>query len=470
MSSDDKAFRDYGIEEYVPMEGRHYGFFDMVNTWIGANANTASWFVGGVIAALGFGGAVAVTLIANPIAYILLALVGYMGYKVATTSMGLVRVPFGINGSKLPSILNSTQFIGWCGVNTFVAAISMSMLAQQIFGWPAYGEPGCWWVLALGVLINSILSILVVVIGGSRSIKYAENIAVIGLVFLTVWITVVVLRSYPLSELLAWRPSQDLALPFGEAIDAMAAFSLSWVPAIAEFTRYTKNKAAATVAPMIGATFSLVWFALVGALGVIAVAVGSGTFDPNMSDPSSIAGALGLGWVAFVVLILTTITTNMINIYAGSMSVINISPKADMQKTLLTMGILAGVISLIPIVLGSFLDAFSGFLGYLGAVFPSLVAIMVVDYYLVRKQKYQHDQLGKVDGPYWYKNGYNWYGVGCWLVGAVVFFLSQKIGFIQNTIGAVFFTFAVTAVLYWIMASIGIKRGAYRDLTESVDA
>jgi hypothetical protein len=27
MSSYDKAFRDYGIEEYVPMEGRHYGNF-----------------------------------------------------------------------------------------------------------------------------------------------------------------------------------------------------------------------------------------------------------------------------------------------------------------------------------------------------------------------------------------------------------------------------------------------------------
>ena len=35
---------EYPIEVSVPMEARHYGFIDMIATWIGANANTSSWY------------------------------------------------------------------------------------------------------------------------------------------------------------------------------------------------------------------------------------------------------------------------------------------------------------------------------------------------------------------------------------------------------------------------------------------
>ena len=85
---------DYSAIEYsaivpVPKEARHYGFWDMVATWIGANACTSSWYTGGVLAAVGIGGAFAVIFIANPIAYVIMALVGYMGYKIGTTTMGL---------------------------------------------------------------------------------------------------------------------------------------------------------------------------------------------------------------------------------------------------------------------------------------------------------------------------------------------------------------------------------------------
>ena len=66
------------------------GFWDQLATWIGANANNGTWYMGGVLAALGFAGALGVILISGPLAYLFLALVGYMGYKMRASTMNLM--------------------------------------------------------------------------------------------------------------------------------------------------------------------------------------------------------------------------------------------------------------------------------------------------------------------------------------------------------------------------------------------
>src|SRR5690625_7262222 len=93
----------------------------MIAIWVGANSNNASWYVGGTVAGMAFAGAIGVTLIANPIAYLILALVGFMGFKVGTSTMALTRPAFGIRGSILPTVLNTIVFLGWAVVNTFIA-------------------------------------------------------------------------------------------------------------------------------------------------------------------------------------------------------------------------------------------------------------------------------------------------------------------------------------------------------------
>ncbi len=45
------------------------GFWDQLATWIGANANNGTWYVGGVLAALGLVGALMVIFISGPMAY-----------------------------------------------------------------------------------------------------------------------------------------------------------------------------------------------------------------------------------------------------------------------------------------------------------------------------------------------------------------------------------------------------------------
>ncbi|MCL2112079.1 MAG: cytosine permease [Clostridiales bacterium] len=446
--------QEYAVDEVVPKAARHYGFWDMVATWLGANATPSSWYTGGVIAALGLAGGLTIILVANPIAYAVMALVGYMGYKVGTSTMGLARASFGIRGSLMPTVLNAIQFVGWCSVNTYFAAVAMTFIFQSVFGTPAYGEEGYKPIMVAGVLICSAIQVLIVAVSGSHSIKIAERFAMVLLIGLTIWQTVILVQNYDLSVLLTWTPPADIHIPFGKGMDIMVAFSFGWIPAICDFTRYTKKKSGATIAPMIGANVALFWFAIVGLIGVIVTASETGIFDPDASDPSSVMNALGLGWAAMIILVVATCTTNCVNIYAASMSINNIIPRAGARKTIIIVAIITIAGSLLPVASGSLVYYFMTFLEYIGMIFAPFLPILLIDFYVVKKRNYDWSQAAKVGGAYWYKNGFNPRAVIAWFAGMAFYFLANNTGFIMDTIGAIYATTIVTAIIYLVIVKI----------------
>ena len=84
---------------------------------------------------------------------------------------------------------------------------------------------------------------------------------------------------------------------------------------------------------MIGATLGFLWFVLIGATGAIAVAVtNGGLFDPYSADLSYICSSLGMGSIANLLIVISTIAVNMINIYSGGFSTANTFYKAFRRK------------------------------------------------------------------------------------------------------------------------------------------
>lgn len=459
MEKQEKAteYKEYDVHESVPEADRHYTFKDMAATWTVANANPTSWYVGCTLGALGFGAAIAAALAGNIATYVILALVGLMGYKIGTSNMGLARVPFGIVGSKGPSVVNALQFVGWCGVNTYIAAIPLSHLLHQLLGLPPYGAEGSLLTMALSIVLIMVVTAAIALTGGSRTIKIAENIAVICLIILSIWITVRIFQSFSFESIRQWTPPADIRMPFGQAIDALAALGFAWVMAVADYTRYTKTGRAATAAPMLGATFGMIWFCLIGSISAIAVAIQNNLFDPYVSDPGSVCTMLGMGQVANIMIVLSTISVNLINVYSGGFSTANFTTRLAPKTSMSLIAVLATLLALIPLWFGSFLDTFQAFLGYLGAVFPPCIAIMIADYYFIRKQRYHTDALNEKGGRYWYRNGVNWKAIAVWLLGAACYFICLQLSFIVQTVGAVFVCFFVTLVLYAVAGRVGSR-------------
>ncbi|MDR3588657.1 MAG: cytosine permease [Negativicutes bacterium] len=458
MSTDlniSESKHEYAAIEAVPQQDRNLNAWDMFATWVGANANNGTWFVGGLVAATTFVPSVYVTLIANPVAYIVMALIGFIGFRVGVSTMALTRPAFGVQGSFLPSLLNTTQFIGWTAVNTFIAAISISFICKEWLGWPALGEPGGNSTMLVGIVAMSVLH-LISIATGHHSVKIVERIGVALVIALAIWETVVVFQHVSLAQIAAWRPPADKGMPFGSAMDIMAAFSLGWVPAIAEFTRYCKTRTAATWVPMVGANIGLFWFALVGIVVTIGAAITTGTYDPNNSDPSTIVSKLGLGIVAFLVIIITSTTANAINLMAAGISLTNISPKIKALPALWGVTVIAAVVTTIPLYIGTFLHSFILFLDYIGMVFGPVFAIVIVDYYLVAKQHYDASALAAPGGKYWYKSGYNWSALLVWVIGVIAFLLLREQPLFTDTVGATYPVMIITAVIYYAVVKTGI--------------
>jgi len=170
-----------------------------------------------------------------------------------------------------------------------------------------------------------------------------------------------------------------------------------------------------------------------------------------------------MGMVANILIVISTVAVNMINIYSGGFSTANISEKLPAKLSMIVVGTLAALIGLSPLILGSFLDTFQVFLIFLGAFFPACIAIMLVDFYLLRKQDYDITKFNVKNGPYWYGNGINTMAIVSWFVGAGSYFMAPNLPFVSSTIGSVFFSFLVTAVVYYFIG----KNAATKSLASS---
>ncbi|WP_010621283.1 cytosine permease [Paucilactobacillus suebicus] len=447
-----KATRQYPLESIAPKH-RHMNYWDMFATWVGANANNGTWFIGGVIAACGLWGGVSALIIGSSIAYVFLAIVGLIGYRTGITTTGLSRASFGIRGSVVPSIVNLVQFIGWTAVNTFIAATSISYICNTVFGWPVYGKPGGNWTLLFGIVVMSVLH-LISVSAGQRSVQMIERIGMILVFAFVVWETFVVFKQTSFHQISQWQVPFKQKMSFGSALDALAAFNLAWVTAGADFTRFTNKRFVATSAPFWGALIGVLWFALVGLVATISIAVSSGTYDANNSDPSTIAAKLGLGILAMIVIILTSMTANAVNLQAAGSALNNMMPKISLKVALWIATIVATFVTMIPMVVGSFLDTFTAFLDILGMILGPWMSIMCVDYFILHRGHYSMDDLTNGDGPFWYRLGINWWAFACWILGVVVFLGLQKIEWFDQTVGAAYPAMVIVGIVYYIIMKI----------------
>ncbi|APS28058.1 MULTISPECIES: cytosine permease [Weissella] len=444
--------KQFGQVEAISTDKRTMSNWDMFATWVGANANNGTWYIGGVIAAAGMYTASTTLIISGLVSYALLALASFMGFKTGLPMMALTRASFGLRGSFLPSIINIVQFIGWAAANTFIAAISISVIFKDLFGWQAYtagGKAG----LVIGIIIMSLLHLASISLG-ERSVRMIERIGIILVAIFVIWESIVVFQHVSLADIFAWTPPAKVRISSGAAIDILAAFNLAWVTASSDFSRFTKRKSGATGWSFLGANIGLFWFAFIGLTATIATALMNNAFDPNDSDPSTIASKLGLGIIALLVIVITSTTANAVNLMAAGSALTNMWHKLKLTPALWIVTIGATLVSFIPLWFATFLDAFILFLDYIGMFLGPEIAVFLVDFFFIRKGQYELSEFTKVDGKYWYNGGLNWLAIGAWLIGIALYFGLKSVDIISQTIGVTFVAMALTGVIYYIAAKL----------------
>lgn len=424
---------EFSSFDKVPLKARTFSYWDQFVFWFSACSLPAAWTYGALMAGWqGMTGALILIFIVNTLSFIPWAYLGEIAAATGGSSMAMVRPAFGIKGSIIPSIFYLILGLGWGMVNVFLGAIALSFIFKLWLGLPSYIDANNTVYMVSYILVVCLFQ-GVFAVAGHEWIKKLQWFATIFFLLLGLYQTWTVLTHWNFISLMSWKPVSSLitsvgpfnfVLTFALLVDLLIAYNWTW-EFIGDFSRFAKNKKAGTWGPFWGANLAQYWWFLVGALAVVYLAKTTGFYNPLLADPSSTAVTVGLGWLAALIILFATVTTNAGNIYASGLGMSNIlqGRKISIKILMLFMAAATFFFSLIPLLSNNFISFFIFFLDFLGAIVVPLWTLTLVDYFIVKKRKYTDDIFKKSGGAYWFKGGWNWIAVFVLLSGTAVYWI-----------------------------------------------
>ena len=383
------------------------GFWTFVFLWFGAAVSAAEILTGGLIAPLGFKTGITVILLGHLIGTGILVLGGIIGTREKVPAMTSTNISFGVYSTYLFSILNILQLIGWTAIMIKVAASSVNLISQNLWNFDN--------VLVYIVLIG-MLTILWLSFGNKGMKKL--NITAVSLLF----ILTLVLGTIIFKDKTLLTKASTGGISFGGALELSIIMPLSWLPLIADYTRFASSEKAGACGSFIGYFLGSSWMFIIG-LGAVIVS--------NNSDPSAIMLAANLGITALGIVVLSTVTTTFLDVYSAGVSFLNIIPKISEKK----IGIIMAIIGTLAAIIFPMAN-YEGFLYAIGSVFAPLFAILITDYFIIKKNT-------KVNSSVLINFG----AIIVWIIGIVLYYVFIKKDLL---LGATVPVMVITGFIYTI--------------------
>ena len=159
-------------------------------------------------------------------------------------------------------------------------------------------------------------------------------------------------------------------------------WGITWIPYASDYSRFVRvnvSSRAVFWSSSLGMYIPTVWLA---ALGACLASAGSG------SDPSALVVST-FGVMAVPVLLLLVhgpIATNILNLYSCSLAALSIGVRAARWKITLTAGLVASVVLAVFVNADSFALAFDHWMVSILVWISPWAAIMLVDYFVIRRR------------------------------------------------------------------------------------
>ncbi|MEG1625901.1 NCS1 family nucleobase:cation symporter-1 [Pseudomonas sp.] len=407
------------------VQDRTWNKWHITALWVGMSICVPTYTLGGVLTAyfgLTVGEALLAILLANTVVLIPLTLNAFPGTKYGIPFPVLLRSSFGIIGSNVPCLIRALVACGWFGIQTMFGGLAIHLFLGTLSAdWKALGGTG----EVIGFMLFWCLN-LWVVLRGAESIKWLETLSAPLLVLVGAGLLVWALPNVSISELMAQPPKRaEGASVYGyffAGLTAMVGFWATLSLNIPDFSRYAKSQKDQILGQIFGLPLTMFLFA---ALGVVLTAASASLVGQTVSDPVSLIGHIQSPvWVALAMalIIIATLSTNTAaNIVSPTNDFQNLAPKW-IGRTLAVL--LTGLVGLLLMghellkKLGwivsdvSLESVYSNWLlGYSSLLGP-IAGIMVVDYFLIRRQTLDLAGLYRDDVyPAWNVSGFIAFGV-----------------------------------------------------------
>ncbi|MFT5226284.1 MAG: NCS1 family nucleobase:cation symporter-1 [Polaribacter sp.] len=438
--------------------------------WVGMAICVPTYTLGGVLTAY-FGLSVSEALwaifLANVIVLIPLVLNAHPGTKYGIPFPVVLRSSFGIIGSNVPCLIRAVIACGWFGIQTMFGGLAIHLLLSAIFdGWASLGGTG----EVLGFFIFWAMN-LWVVIKGSESIKLLETVAAPLLLLVGIGLIVWAYPQASITELLAQAPNRPEGASFWGyffgGLTAMVGFWATLSLNIPDFSRFANSQKSQIRGQIIGLPVTMFLFA---ALGVILTAASPQLVGEMVSDPISLIGKIDSPfWVAIsmVMIIIATLSTNTAaNIVSPTNDFQNIAPKSISHTRGVMLTGLFGVVLMgwellkkLGIIVSdvSVESLYSNWLlGYSSLLGP-IAGIMIVDYFLIRRQTLDLPDLYKDNGTY---PAWNLSGFVAFLVPVALTFIAVSTGALSWFYSYGWFTGSILGGLIYYVMNMNAKNSA----------
>ena len=375
--------------------------------WFGAGVSLAEILTGTAFAPLGMARGFAAIVLGHLIGGVLFFLAGLIGGRTGRSAMETVKMSFGRQGGLLFAFLNVLQLVGWTAIMIYDGALAVG----GIF------DIGNWvWCLVIGGLILLWIAV------GVTNLGWLNKIAMAALFLLTLVLCKVIFFS-------GAPVGGDLgeAMSFGAAVELAVAMPLSWLPLISDYTREAEKPVAATAVSAVVYGLVSCWMYIIG----MGAAILTGE-----SDIAAILLSAGLGVVGLVIVIFSTVTTTFLDAYSAGVSSVSIWSKLPEKGTAVAVTLVGTAAAMLfP------MDNITDFLYLIGSVFAPMIAIQIVDYFILRRN-YQAKTCA-------------WANLAVWLVG---FILYRFLMGVDLPLGSTLPDMLLTGLLCFVVAKLTGKR------------
>ncbi|MBA3976583.1 MAG: cytosine permease [Nitrosopumilus sp.] len=379
-----------------------------------------------------------VIIVGSIIGSILLGLAGKIGSDHSIPSVVSMRPSFGIYGSYLLTILNLIQLIGWSTFEITILSKAASVFTQGFMNIDFY-----LWSIIFGIII-----VIFGVAGPLKVIKQWLNKFAVWIVYgsaIIMLINLILFSGHYNPNLINTNNNN---FDFFGSLDLVIAMPLSWLPLVADYNRFAKKSKNAFLGTFIGFSITNTLFYVIGVL-------------LGINDVFEILFAIQTFFYGFILLVLIVdeIDNVFANIFSSAMSLKNMFNKINYKYLVIIFTVLSCILAnVIPI------NQYESFLLIIGALFAPLFAIVLTDYYVIKRGK------ASIDAFYDKCVKFRISAFSSFFVGSLTYFIISPISPIHHEnliLGSTIPSMAISVVSFlsieFIIKKVKLKKNSNRE-------
>jgi NCS1 family nucleobase:cation symporter-1 len=419
-----------GEESLAPQQTRIMGRVSYLLAWFGGCVSIGTFTMGSsVVGSLNLIQATMAIGIGCFIIGIALALNGAAGYKYGIPFMVQARSAFGFSGTRIPGLVRAVPAIVWYGFQSWIGAGALNMVSATLFGFDN---------LVFFFITFQFLQIGLSVMG-FQGIKWLENIGSAFILASLVYMFYSTVQRYGdelSTNLLTMEGSWGL--PFWSATMLFLGIYSTMILNVSDYSREHKYGSGPGLLTTLYSMSILPCTLFMGLIGYM-VSEATGVADPIQVFANAVDNT-PLLMTTLMFIAFAQVTTNVLNNVVPPTYILMDVFKLSFKPATIIVGLLAFATFPWKLVsadsaagLQLFVQTYSAFLG-------PIFAILVVDYYIIRKRTLNLDQLYDAQGPY---KGFNYAALVAMVIGVVVALTFSTVSWYASLIPA--------AVTYYLL-------------------